>query len=121
MRSGLDMPFFFINMAILVVGLVMMFSASYPNAYYYKNGDSYYFIRSQLIWAVIGVVAMIAVSYFDYHHFHKFAVPILGIPMKLFSVMQLPALKESRATMCFFRLGPMNMESKLKKKQQLLE
>lgn len=87
MRSGLDMPFFFINMAILVVGLVMMFSASYPNAYYYKNGDSYYFIRSQLIWAVIGVVAMIAVSYFDYHHFHKFAVPILGISFVLLVVV----------------------------------
>lgn len=87
MRSGLDMPFFFINMAILVVGLVMMFSASYPNAYYYKNGDSYYFIRSQLIWAVIGVVAMIAVSYFDYHHFHKFAVPILGVSFVLLVVV----------------------------------
>lgn len=87
MRSGLDMPFFFINMAVLVVGLVMMFSASYPNAYYYKNGDSYYFIRSQLIWAVIGVIAMIAVSYFDYHHFHKFALPILGISFVLLVVV----------------------------------
>lgn len=74
-------------MAVLVVGLVMMFSASYPNAYYYKNGDSYYFIRSQLIWAVIGVIAMIAVSYFDYHHFHKFALPILGISFVLLVVV----------------------------------
>jgi len=87
MRSGLDMPFFFINMAILVIGLIMLFSASYPNAYYYKHGDSYYFIRSQLIWAVIGVVAMIAISYFDYHHLHKFAVPVLGLSFILLVVV----------------------------------
>lgn len=86
-RSGLDMPFFFINMAILVIGLIMLFSASYPNAYYYKHGDSYYFIRSQLIWAVIGVVAMIAISYFDYHHLHKLAVPILGLSFVLLIVV----------------------------------
>ena len=87
MRSGLDMPFFLINMAILVIGLIMLFSASYPNAYYYKHGDSYYFIRSQLIWAVIGVVAMIVISYFDYHHLHKFAVPILGLSFLLLVVV----------------------------------
>lgn len=87
MRSGLDMPFFFINMAILVIGLIMLFSASYPNAYYYKHGDSYYFIRSQLIWAVIGVVAMIAISYFDYHHLHKFAVPVLGLSFILLVIV----------------------------------
>lgn len=86
-RSGLDMPFFFINMAILVIGLIMLFSASYPNAYYYKHGDSYYFIRSQLIWAVIGVVAMIAISYFDHHHLHKLAVPILGLSFVLLIVV----------------------------------
>ncbi len=83
MRSGIDMPFFFINMIILVIGLVMLFSASYPNAYHYKHGDSYYFIRSQLIWALLGVAAMIAISYFDYHHFHKLAVPIFAISVLL--------------------------------------
>ena len=57
------------------------------NAYYYKHGDSYYFIRSQLIWAVIGVVAMIAISYFDYHHLHKLAVPILGLSFVLLIVV----------------------------------
>lgn len=87
MRSGIDMPFFFINMAILVAGLIMLFSASYPNAYYYKHGDSYFFIRSQLIWAVIGVFAMIAISYLDYHYLHKLALPILGLSFVLLVVV----------------------------------
>ena len=82
-RSGLDLPLFFITLILLVIGLIMLFSASAPNAYYFKNGDSYYFIRSQLIWAVLGVVAMIAISYFDYHHLHKLAVPILIVSFLL--------------------------------------
>ena len=59
-RSGLDLPFFFLILVLLTIGLVMMFSASYPYAYYNMNGDSYYFIRNQAFFAVIGVAIMIA-------------------------------------------------------------
>lgn len=108
MRSGLDMPFFFINMIILVIGLIMLFSASYPNAYYYKQGDSYYFIRSQLIWAAIGVVAMIAISYFDYHHLHKFAIPILLISFALLIlVLFMPAINGVHR---WIQLGPIGFQ-----------
>lgn len=77
-RSGLDLPLFFITLLLLVIGLIMLFSASYPNAYYFKNKDSYYFIKGQLIWAVLGIVSMVLVSYVDYHHLRKFAVPVLA-------------------------------------------
>lgn len=82
-RSGLDLPFFFLVMSLLTVGLVMLFSASFANAYYYQDGDSYFFIRRQLVWAVIGVGFMISVSYFDYHHLHKFAIPVLAVSFVL--------------------------------------
>ena len=70
-KSGMDVPFLFLVLTIIVVGLVMMFSASYPNAYYLHNGDSFYFIKNQLIFAVIGIIGMFAVSYVDYNYFHK--------------------------------------------------
>lgn len=76
-RAGMDLPFLFLVLVLLIIGLVMMFSASYANAYYRHNGNSYFFISKQAIFAVLGVVVMIAVSYFDYHHFHEFAIPIL--------------------------------------------
>ncbi|HEX3039021.1 MAG TPA: putative peptidoglycan glycosyltransferase FtsW [Caproiciproducens sp.] len=75
-RSGMDMPFLFLTLTLLIIGLVMLFSASYANAYY-LHGSSYFFISRQAFFAVLGVIAMIAVSYFDYHHLHKFAIPIL--------------------------------------------
>lgn len=85
-RSGMDMPFFILTMVLLGIGLVMLFSASYPNAYYLHN-DSYYFIRKQVIFSIVGVVIMIAVSYFDYHHLHKLAIPILLISYLLLGVV----------------------------------
>lgn len=82
-REGMDLPFLFLTLVLLVIGLVMMFSASYAYAYYHF-GNSYYFIERQAAFAVFGVIVMIALSYFDYHHLHKFAIPIL-----LFSYMLL--------------------------------
>lgn len=77
-RSGMDMPFFFLVLVLLVIGLIMMFSAgfAFANA---TLGDSYYFLKRQVIWAVIGIVAMFLISYFDYHHLHKAAVVVLGV------------------------------------------
>ena len=75
--KGLDVPFCLIILVLLAVGITMMFSASYPVAYY-GQGDSYYYLKRQLIFAVIGIVLMLAVSYLDYHHYHRFAAVILG-------------------------------------------
>lgn len=79
LKSGMDLPFLFLVLTILVIGLVMMFSASYPNAYYLHGGNSFYFIKNQVIFAILGVIGMFAVSTVDYHYFHKWAVPILGV------------------------------------------
>lgn len=93
-RSGMDLPFFFLVMALLVIGLVMLFSASYPNAYYLHK-DSYYFIKNQVVFAILGVIIMVSVSYFDYHHFHKLSFPILGISfLLLVVVLFMPAINE---------------------------
>lgn len=92
-RSGLDMPFLCLVLVLLGIGLVMMFSASHANAYY-RYGDSYMFIKSQGIFAVMGLVAMFLISFFDYHHLHKLAVPILLFSWALLVlVLILPAIK----------------------------
>lgn len=51
---------------ILVFGLIMLFSASYTTAYL-KFGDSYYYIREQLVYAVAGIGVLWAASRVDYH------------------------------------------------------
>lgn len=93
-RSGMDMPFFFLVIILLVIGMVMMFSASYASAYY-TMGDSYYFLLRQAIFAIIGVGVMIAISFFDYHHFHRLAVIVMGAAfLLLILVLFLPAIND---------------------------
>lgn len=76
-RSGMDLTFFILVLALVAIGLVMVFSASYANASY-RFDNPYYFVAQQARWAVIGVVLMIVISFFDYHHLHRL-VPLFAI------------------------------------------
>ena len=82
-KSGIDLPFLFLVLTILVIGLIMMYSASYPNAYFLHGEDSAYFIKNQLVFAILGIIGMFAISCIDYNYFHKWAVPILGVSFVL--------------------------------------
>ncbi len=73
LTSGFDMPFFILLMIVLVVGLATLYSASHVYAFNYQDGDSYYYIRKQLLWVAIGLIGMLIVSMVDYHVLHKFA------------------------------------------------
>lgn len=53
-----DTALFNVILVMLCFGLIMCFSASAPTAEV-RQGDSYYFLRKQMLWAVIGFAAMI--------------------------------------------------------------
>ena len=63
----LDITFLTLVIALLAIGIVMMFSASYINAWYDSSpavdNDPYYYVKNQILFAVIGVALMIAVSF----------------------------------------------------------
>lgn len=76
-RGKIDLTFLILVMVILTIGLIMLFSASYVEALY-REGDSFYYIRKQLIFAVVGIVFMLGVAFIpNYHILHRFALPIL--------------------------------------------
>ncbi len=74
LSTGFDMYFFVLVMIILVIGLATLYSASHVYAFTY-NGDSYYYIRRQLLWVALGLTAMLLASMVDYHALHRFAWP----------------------------------------------
>lgn len=74
---GIDLPFCLLILVLLIIGMIMMFSASYPIAYYSQN-DSYYYLKRQLLFAVVGVVIMLGLSFFNYNKLHKIAPLVLG-------------------------------------------
>ena len=79
-RLGLDMTFLFLVLILVIIGLIMMFSASYPWALEY-TGNSFTYLLRQGGFALAGIGIMIFFSYVDYHYWHKLAFPILVIAL----------------------------------------
>lgn len=77
-----DLPFLLLVLALVAFGLVMLYSASYAVALYRRN-DAYTYIRPQLLYAALGLIAMGIASRVDYHIFHKLAWPMLGLSLVL--------------------------------------
>lgn len=105
---GIDLPFCIIILVLLAIGLIMMFSASYPVAYY-SNDNSYYYLIRQLAFAVVGLVLMFAISFFNYNKLHRFVPIIMAITyIALIIVLILPA--GSGGVRRWIPLGPFNIQ-----------
>ena len=74
---GIDLPFCIIILVLLVMGTIMMFSASYAFAYY-TQGDSYVYLVRQMIFIAVGISGMTVMSFFNYNKLHKAAPVVLG-------------------------------------------
>ena len=88
---GIDLPFCLLILILLVIGTIMMFSASYAFAYY-TVGDSFFYLKRQLIFIVLGIAAMAVMSFFNYNKLHNVAPIILGVAyFSLLLVLILPS------------------------------
>ena len=93
---SMDRLYLLIVLLLVVFGLVMLFSASYAYAFYWK-GDSFYYIRKQLLFALVGFAAMFALSLFDYRHFQKLFWAVYGVALALLgAVFAFPPLNNAR-------------------------
>lgn len=80
--GGIDIPFFTIVIALLTIGLVMLFSASYAYSYN-KTGNSYSYFLKQMVFAVVGIIVMFAVSKLNYKLLKVINVPLLIVTILL--------------------------------------
>lgn len=71
-RGPLSLPFLVLVLVLTAIGLIMLFSASFPSAYYINNDPTHYFVR-QGIFAVGGLVAMAVIGKINYQRFRGLA------------------------------------------------
>ena len=76
-HGDISLSFFAYVMILLVVGIVMMSSASYAWAYSEHGGDGLFYAKKQAKSAVIGFAAMIFFMKMDYHNFKSVRLPLL--------------------------------------------
>ena len=87
-EGNLDSWFLILVMALLTIGTVMMFSASYIYASYY-DGDSFLYLRKQAIFVVLGLLIMFFVSKIKISFLKKFA-PLLMLIAILLLIIVIP-------------------------------
>ena len=70
-NNPIDFTLLITILLLLSIGLVMVLSASSPSALS-ESGNSYAFFSKQLIFAILGIVAMLFISKIDYRFYQKF-------------------------------------------------
>ena len=69
-KRGVDVPLVLSVVALLVFGLIMLYSASFDFSFFEYDSATYMFNR-QVMWLGLGVMAAIILSLFDYHLWRK--------------------------------------------------
>ncbi len=95
-HGGVDRVFLTTVIMLVVIGLIMLFSASYPDANY-REGDGLKYIKSQSLFAIVGFAAMFFTAKFPYKYYKTFLKPIMiGIVVSLVFVLFMPAQQGAR-------------------------
>ena len=71
LNNPVDFTLLITILLLLCIGLVMVLSASSPSALA-ESGNSYSYFSKQLIFAILGIIAMLFISKIDYRFYQKF-------------------------------------------------
>lgn len=71
LNNPIDFTLLITILLLLSIGLIMVLSASSPSALA-ESGDSYSYFSKQLIFAILGIIAMLFISKIDYRFYQKF-------------------------------------------------
>jgi len=89
-----------ITVAVLVlVGIVMVFSSSAVYAMENFN-DSYYFLKRQAVWCLLGTGALFVTKNLDYHKLHQHTYLIMVTTFLLLIAVMFPEVSKSRGREC---------------------
>lgn len=110
-RGGVDKPFLILVVLLVCFGSVMVSSSGYVYAEANMGGDSFYFIKKQLVWAVIGILAMVGMSVVDYGFLKKMTLPIFGVSYLLLWCVFLPGIgSAAKGAKRWVELGPLRFQ-----------
>jgi len=86
LTRGVDIPLVLTVVALIVFGLIMLYSASFDFSYKEFGSSTYMFTR-QLRWMALGIVVAFGLSFFDYHNWRKIIVPTMLVTIGLLVIV----------------------------------
>ena len=109
---GMDTNLLVVLFFIMVFGFIMIYSASYYKAVMSSafNNDSMYFLKRQVVFSMVGVLAMMVVAGVNYHWICRFAgvgyLACFGFVALLFTPLAITANEATR----WVQLGPVQVQ-----------
>jgi len=96
---------------LLGLGIVMVFSSTLWFATLPPFNDTFFFLRRQLIWALIGLAAMFLMMNYDYWRLKRWAGLLLICGLALLVVVLIPGVGVSRlGAQRWLNLGPLSFQ-----------
>ncbi len=87
----IDPVVFFVSLALVAFGAVMVFSASHILALD-RYGDAYFFVKRHVLWAVLGFGCMLATSQCEPKHVRKLTYPLLVVAVVALALVFYPGI-----------------------------
>ncbi len=91
LRRDFDSSLLLLTVSLTCIGVVMVYSSSAIMAAD-RFHDGFYFLKRQMVYAVIGFAMMVVATYFNYHNWRKLAVISLLASICLLGLLFVPGL-----------------------------
>lgn len=77
--------------ALLLFGIIMIFSASSVTAFA-EAGDSFYYFKKQALYAFLGLICLFFFAKYDYHKLRKLSIPFTILMFVLLGIVLIPGI-----------------------------
>src|SRR3989338_1657964 len=91
-RVHFDYVLLIVTVILVMIGIIMVYSSSATLAHE-RVGDEYYYLKKEIIFAVIGFVLLIAATKIPYHWWKKLVYPVLGCALLALVLSFIPGIK----------------------------
>ena len=109
-RGPLDLPYLLLVLMLVGVGLIMLFSASFPSAYYEKGNPAYYLIR-QGAFALFGIFWMFVIGKMNYERYRAVArIALIGSIILLVMVLIVGTGQLTHGAQRWIHVGPLQFQ-----------
>ena len=109
-QKPFDVYLFFTTLILVLIGIMMIFSSSAILAKE-KYGDTYYFLKKELLFIVVGFGALFACRSLSYKRYEKWIYPMLGGILILMLVSFIPGMSHSaKGATRWIRLGGFTLQ-----------
>ena len=97
-------------LALVIIGIIMIYSASYIWAEY-KFDDPLKYVKQQTLFAIVGLILISIINKMDYKILYKKANLILGICLLLLILVAIPGIGVVRnGSRSWFGIGPFGIQ-----------